>query len=158
MPPLHTKPGSIEQLSLHPSPLIKFPSSHVSDRFGLRLPLPHSSVHIEGSKVHLYPSSIIQSLLQPSPLTLFPSSQLVVSDSFTIPSPHTIKQVSAVVIDPPPHEYPSSIIQVLSHPSLSNKLPSSHSSVSNFNPSPHSTLQVVAGTLSEFVVQLKPCS
>ena len=58
-------------------------------------------------------------------------------------------QVSLEVVDPPDQAYMVSICQLESHPSSSNRFPSSHASLACLSPSPQFTTQAVLSSLGE---------
>ena len=110
------------------------------------MPSPHVVLQISGDvmlpPLHVQPVSTWQVLFHPSPLIVFPSSQLVSVSFITIPSPQISSHISLVVGLPPIHLKPSSIVQVLLHPSPLFKLLSSHFSADSFLPSPQTGNQM----------------
>ncbi len=87
--PLHTQPGSVAHVSLHPSPGAAPPSSHVSAP--LIWPSPQMPMHVLGSPMHTKPSSTVHVSLHPSPAITPPSSHCSKA-AVTTPSPHTVAQ------------------------------------------------------------------
>ena len=76
------------------------------------------------------------------------TSQALFSELGEVPCVQ-ISQVSLEVPDPPDQEYMVSTCQLESHPSSSNRFPSSHCSLSCLNPSPQFTTQAVLSSLGE---------
>lgn len=146
-------------VELHPSPLIRFPSSQAT--VPKLNPFPHCSVQIEielKAEEQVNPNSTVQLELQPSPLIRLPSSHFVESVPGLTPSPQTIDQESLVVGEPPIQVYPDSTMQLLDHPSPLIVFPSSHPAEEYRLPSPHKSSHSVAGILEATVEQLKPDS
>jgi hypothetical protein len=129
-PPLsHCSPGSTRplphtsvlwQVRLHPSPLIRFPSSQVSPIARSIIVLPHDS-------------SLLQSAAHRSPPTLLPSSHT---------SP-TAKSITRLPQD-------SSLLQSAEHPSPDAVLPSSQTSPDSTMPFPHAGPSGASAWSSDF--------
>jgi hypothetical protein len=125
VPSQHTFGISIVQTEEHPSPLIRFPSSHVS--------LNHASfgVSVVPSQ-HTFGGSIVHVDEHPSALIRFPSSHFSLNpESFGVssdPSQHTFGAINIVHVfehHPVPHEV--LVISFGSHCSYAQ----------SFTPSPH---------------------
>mmetsp|Transcript_22892 Transcript_22892/g.56527 ORF Transcript_22892/g.56527 Transcript_22892/m.56527 type:complete len:330 (-) Transcript_22892:2091-3080(-) len=122
------QPVSVWQASLHPSPLMRLPSSHCSEPF--RRPSAHTGSQSNPGVGQDQPDSIIQPSVQPSPVFRLPSSHC--SLPFQRPSPHTDAQGDPCV----EHVHPVSMLQESLHPSPLKRLPSSHCSLPFTRPSP----------------------
>lgn len=94
-PPEQTKPGSIWQVGLHPSPAAVLLSSHCSvGRHRMRMPSPHLGAHVSTpptpepsvlDEVHAHPVSIRQRESQPSPPTVLLSSHASAVERMPLP-------------------------------------------------------------------------
>ena len=128
VPPFQIDPASIAQLELHPSPLVVFPSSQVSEPARLLSPqwasqvvFPVFGYNPALQKLHvsivdvvppfqIAPASIAHDELHPSPFVVFPSSHP--SDPALKPSPHTVIHDVFVAsgVNPPVQNVHTSIV------------------------------------------------
>lgn len=128
---LQLKPSSIWQLQSHPSFLTRFPSSHSSPSSTTLFP---QSLEVQTPAVHVHPKAAPQRESHPwQVLSPLPKSQS--SLSFTTLFPHVFANTKFG--DSPVRLYPFSNLQVLEHPSLLFKFPSSHSSGGVITEFPH---------------------
>jgi hypothetical protein len=119
-------------VELHPSPLIKFPSSQYAVNELNLFESPQISWQMScvlgDPPDHEYPVSTIQVDEHPSPFAEFPSSQA--SLPILSPSPQIVEQTEGA----PAHEYPASICQLCDHPSPLVLPPSSQVSPESVTP------------------------
>eukprot|EP00966_Prymnesium_polylepis_P169951 3928947-Prymnesium_polylepis.1 len=93
LPPEQTKPASMKQEALHPSPDIVLLSSHPSAQM-IRMPSPQTGAHVSSPPT---PDPIVLELVQPQPVSM--------RQSESQPSPPKVllsSQISAVVRTPSP--------------------------------------------------------